>query len=788
MTSITLVGSGGFCRYGCETGAVLPVSPQGLLDQLSLQRPGCLTHQQTLPPRASASAAWPDWLAPSLRQAWEGSGISQPWRHQREVAELAHAGKSVIVATSTASGKSLGYLMPTLQAIEESRGPKGQRGATVLYLAPTKALAHDQFNKISQLGLSQLRVATHDGDSDTEARAWARDYAEYVLTNPDMLHHSLLPRHQQWSRFFKTLSFVVIDECHQYRGVFGAHVAMILRRLRRIAQAHGADPVFILASATIADPDDAATRLTGLPAIAVTEDASPRGPITIGLWEPPFTGETGENAAPSRRSATFEAADLLTDLVVSGARSLLFARSRRGVESAANQARNHLNEVDPELARAVAAYRGGYLPDERRQLESALRDGQLRGLATTNALELGIDINGLDAVVLAGFPGSRAAMWQQFGRAGRSGEAALAMLVARDDPLDTYLVNHPETLLGHPVETSVFDPGNPHVLAPHLCAAAAEIPLTTADFDVFGASTPEILSALEEAKLLRRRPKGWFWTDPRRASDLADIRSSGGHPIQLVELSSGTVLGTIDEASAPAMVHSGATYMHQGKDYLVDALDLDDGVAFLHRDEPAYFTTSREINEIAILHTKRQRTWGPATLHFGEVEVSAQVVSYLRRKHGSGQVIGEYPLDLPTRSLQTTAVWWTIPDNTLAAAGLGDTDLPGAAHAAEHASIGILPLFATCSRWDIGGVSTANHADTGQLTVFVHDGYPGGAGFAERGFTVAEEWLTSTREAIAACQCAEGCPSCVQSPKCGNQNHPLDKSGALSLLNLLPPA
>lgn len=440
------------------------------------------------------------------------------------------------------------------------------------------------------------------------------------------------------------------------------------------------------------------------------------------------------------------------------------------------------------MARAVAAYRGGYLPDERRQLESALRDGQLRGLATTNALELGIDINGLDAVVLAGFPGSRAAMWQQFGRAGRSGEAALAMLVARDDPLDTYLVNHPETLLGHPVETSVFDPGNPHVLAPHLCAAAAEIPLTTADFDVFGASTPEILSSLEEAKLLRRRPKGWFWTDPRRASDLADIRSSGGHPIQLVELSSGTVLGTIDEASAPAMVHSGATYMHQGKDYLVDALDLDDGVAFLHRDEPAYFTTSREINEIAILHTKRQRTWGPATLHFGEVEVSAQVVSYLRRKHGSGQVIGEYPLDLPTRSLQTTAVWWTIPDNTLAAAGLGDTDLPGAAHAAEHASIGILPLFATCSRWDIGGVSTANHADTGQLTVFVHDGYPGGAGFAERGFTVAEEWLTSTREAIAACQCAEGCPSCVQSPKCGNQNHPLDKSGALSLLNLLPPA
>lgn len=746
-----------------------------------------LLHVETLPARVARLGTWPDWLPLDLLEVWQRQGISQPWIHQTRVASSAHSGQSVIVATGTASGKSLGYLMPALAAIEQSRGPQGQRGATALYIAPTKALAQDQCSSIRGLGIPHLQVTTHDGDSTPQEREWTRDFGEYVLTNPDMLHHSLLPRHHQWASFLKSLRYVVIDECHHFHGVFGAHVALILRRLRRIAAAYGAHPTFVLASATIADPEEAGERLIGMPVVAVTEDGSPRGRVTVGLWEPPLTDQIGENGAPTRRSATFESADLVTDLIVSGLRSLLFVRSRRGVESAAQQIREQLHEVDPDLVDRVAAYRGGYLPEERRRLEDDLRSGHLLGLASTNALELGIDVPGLDAVVLAGFPGTRAAMWQQFGRAGRRGADALALMVARPDPLDTYLVHHPEVLLGTPVEASVFDPTNPQILGPHLCAAAAEVPLTEADFPLFGPGTEETLTALTEARLLRKRPRGWFWTDSRRASDLADIRSSGGQPIQLVERDSGSLLGTIDPASAPSMVHPGATYLHQGRGYLVDDLDLNDSVAIMHREEPDYFTTSREISDILIRTTRQSREWGAATLYLGEVEVTSQVVSYLLRRHGSGSVLAEVPLDQPPQSLVTTAVWWTLPDEVLQVAGLDSSNLPGAAHAAEHASIGLLPLFATCSRWDIGGVSTARHPDTGLMTIFVHDGYPGGAGFAERGYWAAEKWLTATRMAISACECPDGCPSCVQSPKCGNQNNPLDKAAALTLLGMLPP-
>lgn len=759
----------------------LPCQTVGVLFADSPQ----LLHKRTLPARKASFGTWPEWLAPHLREIWQSRGIDQPWIHQQQVAELAHDGQSVIVSTGTSSGKSLGYLMPALNTIERSRGPQGQRGATALYIAPTKALAHDQCQAIRELGLPSLKVSTHDGDSSRDERSWTRDFGEYVLTNPDLLHHSLLPSHQRWSRFFKSLRFVILDECHHYRGVFGAHVALVLRRLQRVAASYGANPTFVLASATIADPIDSGERLLGRPVTAVTEDGAPRGKITVALWEPPFTESVGENDAPTRRSATFEGADLLTELVLSGQRSLLFVRSRRGVESAARHIREQLAEVDPQLSKAVAAYRGGYLPQERRDLEGALRSGDLLGLTTTNALELGIDVQGLDAVVLAGFPGSRAAMWQQFGRAGRSGTDALALFVARDDPLDTYLVHHPDALLSAPVETSVFDPTNPHILAPHLCAAAAEIPITAADFGLFGSSTEKSLGDLVAAGMLRRRPRGWFWTNNRRASDLADLRSTGGPPVQLVEAHSGAVLGTVDIASAPMSVHPGATYLHQGRGYLVDDLDLSEGVALLHREEPAYFTIARSVSDIRILSTTTSREWGPATLHLGTVEVSSQVVSYLKRRQGSGEVFAEVPLEQPVQSLETVAVWWTLPDQVVADSGLSQADLPGAAHAAEHASIGLLPLFATCSRWDIGGVSTARHPDTGLLTVFVHDGYPGGAGFAERGYQVAEDWLRSTREAIADCECATGCPSCVQSPKCGNQNNPLDKAGALLLLGLL---
>jgi len=410
---------------------------------------------------------------------------------------------------------------------------------------------------------------------------------------------------------------------------------------------------------------------------------------------------------------------------------------------------------------------------------------EVRPLAIRAMAELGIDISGLDAVLLAGFPGTRAALWQQIGRAGRGARDALGVMVARDDPLDTYLVNHPEALLGQPVEANVFDPDNPYVLGPHLCAAAAESPLTLEDLPLFGPGARAAVDALTEGGLLRRRPHGWFWTDRRRASDLADIRSSGGTPVRLIETDTGRVLGTVDHSSAHGTAHTGAVYLHQGETWLVTELDLEESVAVVVRADPDYSTSAREITDIEILAERESTTWGDARLSLGNVRVTHQVVSFLKRALPSGEVIGEEPLDLPERLLATTAVWWTLPEHVLAESGLAPSDLPGAAHAAEHASIGLLPLFATCDRWDIGGVSTALHADTGRLTVFVHDGHPGGAGFAERGFHAASRWLRATREAISSCRCVDGCPSCVQSPKCGNQNNPLDKDGAVALLDLL---
>jgi DEAD/DEAH box helicase domain-containing protein len=744
-----------------------------------------LTHLEVLPSRSARTAAWPTWADPDLVAAWQSAGIAAPWEHQVVAAEQAYAGTHTVLATGTASGKSLGYLLPALTEITERRGPRGQRGASVLYLSPTKALAQDQLNALRALAVPDLRAATHDGDSSPEEREWARDHAEYILTNPDTLHRSLLPGHERWTRFFGALRYVVVDECHHYRGVFGAHVAQILRRLRRVAALYGAEPTFVLASATVAEPEVAAGRLTGLPVLAVTEDASPRGQVALALWEPPFVSYAGEHGAPVRRSVTAELADLLTDLVIERVRTLAFVRSRRGAETVALTTRRLLGEIDPSLAGEVAAYRGGYLPEERRALERALRSGELMGLAATNALELGIDVSGLDAVLLGGFPGTRAALWQQVGRAGRTGGDALGILVARDDPLDTYLVNHPEHLLGRPVEATVFDPDNPYVLGPHLCAAAAESPLTEDGLALFGPAARDAVEALTKAGLLRRRTHGWYWTDRRRASDLADIRSSGGTPVRLVEAETGRVLGTVDHASSHGTAHAGAVYLHQGESYLVHSLDLEESVAIVAPTDVDYSTSAREITDIAIVTERLHETWGRARLSFGTVRVSHQVVSFLRRKVPSGEVLGEEPLDLPERTLETAAVWWTVPDDVLDDSGLDKRDLPGSAHAAEHAAIGLLPLFATCDRWDIGGVSTARHADTGQLTVFVYDGHPGGAGFSERGFHTAADWLGATREAIESCACTEGCPSCVQSPKCGNQNNPLDKAGAIRLLELL---
>jgi DEAD/DEAH box helicase domain-containing protein len=748
-----------------------------LLDDPRAGRP---VHVEHIPARAGREVPWPSWVPAEITGAFAARGIQAPWSHQAEAACHAQAGRNVIISTGAASGKSLGYLLPALTAV--------LRGETVLYVTPAKALAADQLAAIRALGLPGIQAAAFDGDTPRAERDWARSHARYLLTTPDMLHQSLLPRHARWSGFFSRLRYVIIDECHEYRGVFGSHVGHVLRRLRRVVAHHAppgetSRPVFVLASATVGAPGACARLLTGLDAEEITEDASPRGPLAFALWEPPLTDARGEVGARLRRTATAQTADLLARLVRQDVPTLAFIRSRRGAETVALAARRSLGGHEAPEAK-VAAYRSGYLPEDRRDLEAAISDGRLVGLAATTALELGVNITGLDAVLIAGWPGSWASLWQQAGRAGRSGRSAAAVLIARDDPLDTYLVQHPEILMRHPVEATVLDPGNPYVLAPHLCAAAAELALTDADMDIFGPQARAVVEDLTTAGRLRRRPTGWY-AMRRGVAAPGGLRGAGDAPVLVVEQATGRLVGTVDEPSAQLMVHDGAVYLHQGDSYLVSRLDLADRVALVEPGDPGYTTTARDVTEIEVTDELRRMTWGQGEVRFGDVQVTRQVVSYAKRRSDTGAPLGDEPLDLPPRHLLTRAVWWTISPaerDRLAAAGV---DLGGAAHACEHASIGLLPLFATCDRWDIGGVSAGLHPATGTLSVFVYDGYDGGAGFAERGFQAARDWLTATRQAISGCGCEAGCPSCVQSPKCGTANHPLSKRGAVALLDAL---
>ncbi|MFD7652717.1 DEAD/DEAH box helicase [Actinosynnema sp. NPDC059797] len=744
-----------------------------------------LTHTEDLPPRPARHAPWPSWVPEAVTSALVERGVTQPWRHQVEAADRAWAGEHVVVATGTASGKSLAYQLPVLSVL--TTDPK----ATALYLSPTKALGADQLRSVEELRVPGVRAASFDGDTPIAERDWVRAHANWVFSNPDMLHRGVLPNHARWIRFLRRLTCVVVDECHTYRGVFGSHVALLLRRLRRVAARYGANPTFVLASATVADPAASARALLGVDVAAVTEDGSPRAGRTVALWEPPLLDDLeGENGAPVRRSAGAETSRILADLTVEGARSLAFVRSRVGAELTAIGARRLLSEVDPELAGRVAAYRGGYLPEERRALERAVSSGELLGLATTNALELGVDIVGLDAVVVAGFPGTLASFWQQAGRAGRTGDSdALVVFVARDDPLDTYLVHNPSAVLHKPVEATVLDPTNPYVLAPHLACAAAELPLTPESLADFGGDAAlAVVEGLTADRVLRKRPNGWYWTSHDRPHADVDIRGSGGEQVVVVEADSGRMLGTVDPGSAHWTVHPGAVYLHQGESYVVDQLDLETGIALVRAERPEWSTTARDTKDISVVRVLEEREFPGVRVCLGEVEVTSQVVGYLR-KLPSGQVLDSVPLDLPPQTLVTRAVWYSVSAGLLGSApggaGLAPALVPGALHAAEHAAIGLLPLFATCDRWDIGGVSTALHQDTGEATVFVHDGHPGGAGFADRGFDAVVPWLVATREAIAACACPAGCPSCVQSPKCGNGNDPLDKAGGVAVLDVV---
>jgi DEAD/DEAH box helicase domain-containing protein len=740
-----------------------------------------LRHVAELPSRSGRPHSWPQWAEPDVVHAFADRGISSPWSHQFEAAELAHAGRHVVVSTGTASGKSLAYQLPVLNAL--ATDPR----ARVLYLSPTKALGHDQLRAAHALTtaiprLHDVAPTAYDGDSPAEVRRFARERSRWLFSNPDMIHLSILRNHPRWAVLLRGLRFVVVDECHYYRGVFGSNVAMVLRRLLRLCARYSAAPTVIFASATTDSPGATAAELIGLPVEEVVEDGSPQGARTVALWEPALRADlTGENGAPVRRSAGAEAARVMADLIAEGAQTLTFVRSRRAAELTALGAQARLDDIAPELSQTVASYRAGYLAEDRTALERALAEGRLRGLATTNALELGVDIAGLDAVVLAGFPGTVASFWQQAGRSGRRGQGALVVLIARDDPLDTYLVHHPAALLDKPVERVVIDPANPYLLGPQLLCAATELPLSDAEVRDFGAA--EVAQNLVDDGLLRRRNGKYFPAPGVEPHGAVDIRGSIGGQVVIVESDTGRLLGSTGVGQAPASVHPGAVYLHQGDSYVVDSLDTEDGIAFVHAEDPGYATFARERTDIAVTGTGECLQFGPVTLGLVPVRVTHQVVGYLRRRL-SGEVIDFIELDMPEQVLPTTAVMYTITPEALLHKGIDAPRIPGSLHAAEHAAIGLLPLVASCDRGDIGGMSTAIGPD-GLPTVFVYDGYPGGAGFAERGFRQARTWLGATAAAIEACECPSGCPSCVQSPKCGNGNDPLDKAGAVLVLRLV---
>jgi DEAD/DEAH box helicase domain-containing protein len=692
--------------------------------------------------------------------------------HQREGLDVLRAGRDVVLATGSASGKSLVYQMAFAEAALTR--PK----ATALYLFPTKALARDQLRGVRALKLPQVKAAVYDGDTPQPERPLIRRNANLVLTNPDMLHLSLLPDHARWADFLLRLSLVVVDEAHVLRGVFGSHVAMVLRRLRRLIEHHGGDPRWCLATATVGNPDELAQRLTGLEIEVIGHDASPRGRKLFALWNPPVVDEeTGV-----RRSALSESASLMASLIDDDVRTIGFIRSRRGAELLAEFARRAVS--DPQDRARIRSYRAGYLAEDRRRIETELASGELLGVASTNALELGIDIGSLDAAVLTGYPGTRASMWQQAGRAGRREEQSLAILVAQDDPLDQFLVSHPEDLFDRPAEAAVIDPANPYVMEPHLRCAAREQPLRDAEAAVFfGPGAGAALERLGEAELLKRRGETWHDVGHEPPHRAVDVRAGGGHVYRIVLGGSGELLGTSDEHRAFGTLHPGAVYLHQGETYLVRELDLVHRVAVVDEADPDHYTQAREITDIQVVNVlDHSDAFGTAAMHFGTVHVTNQVTGFVRKLVTSNELVGEETLALPPVTLETRAVWWTLPADVLGRAGVGPRELAGAIHAAEHAAIGLLPLVATCDRWDVGGVSTPLHADTGLTTIFVYDAYPGGAGVTERGFRSARRWLEATAERVLECGCREGCPSCVQSPKCGNGNEPLDKRAAAALL------
>ncbi len=728
---------------------------------------GRIAHVESVPARSPIYENLDPPIAGPLADALADRGIERLYRHQAQAIRRARNGVNTVVAAGTASGKSLAYQVPIAEAA------LADKRATSLLLFPTKALAQDQYRSLYGLGLGPLVPAIYDGDTDKETRTWVRKHANTVLTNPDMLHIGILPHHIRWATFLSNLRYVVIDEIHVLRGIFGSHVANVLRRLRRLAAHYGADPTFIACSATIGNPAELAGRLVGMPFEQVDQDTSPSGAKQYVLWNPQQEEDEDE-----RRSALAEATDVFVDLVRQHRHTIAFTRSRKATELVYRWARDRLGD---DLKDRIAPYRGGYLAEDRRRIEERLFSGDLIGVTATNALELGIDVGSLDAAVITTFPGTIASFRQQAGRAGRTLDESLAVLVAGEDALDQWFMHHPDQLFGRPSEAAVINPVNPVVLGAHAGCAAYELPLVNDDVEYFGEELEELLPALLDEGDLRPRGRRMYWGPRRAPAPGINIRTAGGAPFSIVD-QDGRVIGTVDEGRAFSQVHPGAVYLHQGDGYLVDSLDTQDRIAVVAKGEVGYYTQPHTETNIRVLSIAGHSRVGRFTVAHGEVEVSNRVLAFKRKSIKDGSVLGYEPLHLPDRTFATQAFWVTVPDGLMDRAGVDARAEPGTLHAAEHTAIAMLPLFAICDRWDVGGLSTPFHPDAGGPVWFIYDGYPGGAGIAPIGFATAERHLKTTLQALRDCDCDTGCPSCVQSPKCGNFNDPLDKAGAIRLL------
>lgn len=776
-----------------------------------------LRHIEVIPGRDERVVDWPEGVDPAVIAAFAERGAPALWSHQAEAINHVQRGEHVVIATGTGSGKSLPAWVPILSdlmgaATDQSLAAHRSR-PTALYMAPTKALGADQLDSLNRVVAAlphPVQIAPADGDTTSEVKQWARAHADIVLSNPDYVHHVMLSQVDKWSRFLRSLRYIIVDELHYWRGVTGSHVALILRRLLRVARGLGANPQVIMLSATVRNPEKLARGMVGPGEVAaVTQDGSPAAQRHLVFWQPALSpaeklkmelaGSTDAPAYPIptlRVSPWTEAANIASAFIDRDAQLLTFVLSRYGAEVVAAQTTERLERKGSPRAHRVRAYRGGYLPEERRKLEKDLREGALQAIATTNALELGIDISGLDATITCEWPGSRASLMQQAGRAGRAGRSGVSVFIAGENPLDSYLVHHPQEALAE-VEENVLDLSNPYVLASHLCAAAAERPLQIEDLELFGMDGPELLDSLAEQGYLWKRPTGWHWNYGQdvRPHDLTDIRGGGGD-VQIVDIKSGVVIGTVPEDKADSEVFPDAVYVHQGKTFHVLELAVVNNpgggrrpqrVAKVERVATPLRTRTSRHKDVRIL--SETDTWtsedGLVTWHLGEVEVSSQVTDYDLLRLPYLEFIANYELTLPKRLIETVAVWYTLNPGALGVAGIEGTDLPGALHAAEHASIGMLPLIGTCDRWDLGGMSIAQHTQTELPTVFVHDTLPGGAGYADFGFRHATEWINTTADAVVACSCEDGCPSCIQSPKCGNRNEPLSKRGTVALLGFL---